>query len=185
LYRGQIADEIEQRLSGHAVVLHRWLDAMRQRMEEIEKPVPTIAYRLFEQAMAERKQILCEYDGYHRELCPVILGHSRGEEKALVYQFGGESRSGLPSGGEWKCLWLFKVSNVQLHDGPWHAGSRHSQKQSCVEVVDLDVNPKSPYNPKRRAAPTSVAARSGGGKKKAQYRAGQHHRAGQHREQTI
>ena len=33
-------------------------------------------YDLFATAMAARKQILCTYDGYARELCPVILGHS-------------------------------------------------------------------------------------------------------------
>ena len=152
MYRGRIGDEIEERLAGHAAVLHRWLAAVRQRIDQTEEPVPSATYRLFEQAMTERRQILCEYDGYRRELCPIILGHSRGEEKALVYQFGGESRSGLPPGGEWKCLWLFKIGNVQLRDGPWHAGSRHSQEQKCVDIVDLDVNPDSPYRPKRRLA---------------------------------
>jgi uncharacterized protein YutE (UPF0331/DUF86 family) len=154
MYRGQIADEIEERLTNHAAVLHRWLQSIRQRIEAVEKKMTTETYRVFEQAMAERKQILCEYDGYRRELCPIILGHSRGEEKALAYQFAGDSRSGLPPGGEWKCLWLFKVTDVQLRGGAWHAGSGHSQKQTCVEVVDLDVNPDSPYNPKRRLADT-------------------------------
>ena len=100
--------------------------------------------------MAERKQIVCVYDGFPRELCPIILGHARGQEKALTYQFGGRSRSGLPPGGEWRCLWLSKVSTVELRDGPWYAGSSHNQPQGCVEIVDLDVNPSSPYNPRRR-----------------------------------
>jgi hypothetical protein len=108
------------------------------------------AYNLFEQAMINRRQILCKYDGHPRELCPIILGHSNGQEKALTYQFGGQSSKGLPPGGQWRCLWLAKVSNVQLRDGPWHAGEGHSQPQGCVEIVDLDVNPASPYNPKRR-----------------------------------
>ncbi len=100
--------------------------------------------------MTERKQIRCLYDGRRRELCPIILGHSQGQEKALTYQFGGKSRSGLPPAGEWRCLWLSKVSDVQLRAGPWHAGASHTQPQGCVETVDLDVNPSSPYNPKRR-----------------------------------
>ena len=107
-------------------------------------------YRLFEQAMRERKQIVCRYRGYRRELCPIVLGYSQGEEKALTYQFGGESGSGLPAGGEWRCLWLGKVSDAHLRDGPWFAGSSHSQPQGCVEIVDLDINPSSPYRPKRR-----------------------------------
>jgi hypothetical protein len=63
----------------------------------------------------------------------------------LTYQFGGGSKSGLPSQGEWRCLWLSKVSDVELRDGPWFAGSSHTQPQSCVETVDLDVNAMGGY----------------------------------------
>jgi hypothetical protein len=112
--------------------------------------MPSQNYILFEQAMRERKQVVCIYDGYRRELCPVILGHSRGEEKALTYQFGGEATKPLPPGGQWKCLRLSGVSEVELRDGPWRTGSRHMRRQTCVEDVELDVNPDSPYNPKRR-----------------------------------
>ena len=90
------------------------------------------------------------YGGYPREICPIILGHSQQQEKALTYQFGGESTSGLPPRGEWRCLWLAKASHVRLRGGPWLAGASHTQPQGCVEIVDLDVNPSSPYNPKRR-----------------------------------
>jgi hypothetical protein len=114
--------------------------------------MPSPNYRLFEQAMRTRKQIVCIYGGYRRELCPIILGHSQGQEKVLTYQFGGESKSGLPRGGEWRCLWMSKVTNAELRDGPWFVGSNHTQPQGCVEIVDLDVNPSSPYHPKRRAS---------------------------------
>ena len=36
---------------------------------------------MFGQAMASRKEILCLYYGYPRELCPIILGRSQGQEK--------------------------------------------------------------------------------------------------------
>jgi hypothetical protein len=107
------------------------------------------AYKLFEEAMTTRKEILCTYNGRSRELCPIILGHSQGQEKALTCQFG-QSEKGLPPGRQWRCLWLSKVRNIRLRDGPWHAGDRHDQPQGCVEIVDLDVNPASPYSPKRR-----------------------------------
>ena len=112
-------------------------------------PARSSAYKLFEEAIAGRTQILCTYHGRARELCPIILGHSQGQEKALTYQFGGHSEKGLPPGGQWRCLWLSEVSDIRLRDGPWHAGDNHSQPQGCVDVVDLDVNPASPYNPKR------------------------------------
>jgi hypothetical protein len=59
----------------------------------------------------------------------------------LTYQFGGKSKSGLPPSGEWRCLWLSKVSDVQLRDRRWRTGSSHSQPQGCVDIVDLDMNP--------------------------------------------
>jgi hypothetical protein len=119
-------------------------------MRSHEVIVPSPIYDLFGRAMARRQQILCRYDGYPRELCCIILGHSQGEEKALTFQFGGESSSGLPPGGEWRCLSLAKVTDPELRDGPWHAGSGHRQPQGCIDKVDLDVNPASPYSPKRR-----------------------------------
>jgi hypothetical protein len=112
--------------------------------------MPSRTYTLFAQAIRGRKQIVCTYGGYRRELCPILLGHSQGEEKALTFQLAGQSSSGLPRGGEWRCLFLSRVGDVQLRDGPWHAGDSHRQPQGCVEIVDLDVNPASPYRPKRR-----------------------------------
>lgn len=112
--------------------------------------MPSRTYALFAKAMTERKQILCTYDGYPRELCAIILGHTKGQEVALTYQFGGLSKSGLKAGGQWKCLALAKVSDARLRDGPWHAGTHHRRSQTCVETVDLDVNPASPYGPRRR-----------------------------------
>jgi hypothetical protein len=106
-------------------------------------------YALFDEAMQMRKQVVCTYQGYRRELCPIILGHSQRREKALTYQFGGQSSQGLPREGAWRCLWLADVTDVELRDGPWFSGDRHTQPSSCVEVVDLDVNPSSPYSPKR------------------------------------
>jgi hypothetical protein len=115
-----------------------------------ETPVPSLTYALFEEAMRRREQILCRYDGHPRELCPILLGHTDGQEVALTYQFAGNGSKPLPLGGQWKCLRLSKVSDVQLRAGPWHAGEKHMQRQRCVAVVDLDVNPDSPYHPQRR-----------------------------------
>lgn len=50
----------------------------------------------------------------------------------------------------WRCLWLSKVRDVQLRDGPWRTGASHKQPQPRVEIVGLDVNPSSPYRPRRR-----------------------------------
>jgi hypothetical protein len=106
-------------------------------------------YELFEQALRTKQHIVCTYGGYVRDLCPVILGHSKGQEKALTFQVGGESKSGLPPDGEWRCLFLDRITDARVQDGPWRSGSSHNQPQGCVEDVDLDVNRASPYSPRR------------------------------------
>ena len=97
-------------------------------------------YTLVRDAMFAEKQVHCVYESYARVLCPVILGHSDGKEKLLAFQIGGTSSKGLPRGGEWKYLYLSKVRNPQMADGPWREGERHSQQQSCVKDVDIDIN---------------------------------------------
>jgi len=97
-------------------------------------------YRLFRIAILERKQVACVYSGCYRELCPHVLGFKAGQEVALTYQFGGQSRSGLPPGGEWRCLTLAQVSDARIREGDWYTGGSHRVRQGCVDIVDVDVN---------------------------------------------
>ncbi len=116
--------------------------------------MPSPTYELFAEAMASRKQVVCVFDGYRREVCPIVLGYTDGQERALVYQFAGESTRPLPPEGAWRCFALSRVREAKLRSGPWHAGDRHERQQGCVKDVDLDVNPSSPYNPRRRLKPS-------------------------------
>jgi hypothetical protein len=102
--------------------------------------MPSATYQLFREAILSEKQITCDYQGYYRELCPIILGHTHGRERVLVFQFGGQSSQGLSPGGNWKCLELSQVEHAKMRDGRWHEGGRHSRPQACVEEVDLDIN---------------------------------------------
>jgi hypothetical protein len=111
--------------------------------------MPSATYRMIAQAILERKQVLCMYDGFPRAVCPVMLGHRQGRERALTYQFAGGASKGLPAGGQWKCLDLAKMSDVELRSGAWHDGASHSMPQHCIDEVDLDINPGSPYRPRR------------------------------------
>jgi hypothetical protein len=42
--------------------------------------MPSATYQLFREAILSAKQITCDYQGNHRELCPIILGHTLGRE---------------------------------------------------------------------------------------------------------
>ena len=109
--------------------------------------MPSAAYALFLSAMREKKPIVCLYQGYVRELCPILLGRTGLEEKSLVFQFGGNTSDGpIPSSGDWKCLKLKDVRDVVLREGPWRSGDRRSTGQTCMKMVEYDVNPASPYD---------------------------------------
>jgi hypothetical protein len=98
-------------------------------------------YQIVRDAIAANKQILATYQGLTREMCPHCIGLSKdGREMALFFQFAGESKSGLPPGGQWRCLDLGELSDVRSRAGPWHTGERHKQQQYCVEQVDLDAS---------------------------------------------
>ena len=98
-------------------------------------------YALFRKAILAEKQVTCIYDGFRRELCPLIIGHTKGEEKVLAFQFAGETSKGkLPPGGAWKCMSLAQVREARLRDGPWREGKSHKRTQVCVRDIDLDIN---------------------------------------------
>jgi general stress protein 26 len=102
---------------------------------------PSAVYRSFWEAIRTRQQIICSYGDRHREVCPTILGYNKDEREAvLVFQFGGESPTRLPPGGEWRCFDLARVTDLRLRSGPWHGGARHSAPQPCIRYVDVDVN---------------------------------------------
>jgi len=84
------------------------------------------------------------YDGLPRLLCPHVLGRNEeGRLRALCYQFGGSSGSGLRHGsaglGGWRCLAVDKLSEVEFSNGFWKTAS-HANRQSCIGQVDFDVD---------------------------------------------
>jgi hypothetical protein len=97
-------------------------------------------FDVFLQAAKDRRQIVCNYQGRHREACPHVIGWGKdGSEMALVFQFAGDSSKGLPPGGEWRCLRLAEVANVVAQDGAWHTGLSHLRPQTCVKRVEFEV----------------------------------------------
>jgi predicted DNA-binding transcriptional regulator YafY len=96
-------------------------------------------YQLFRQAILAKKQVVCIYQGLNREICPHTLGHTGGRERALSFQFAGQSSSGLPPGGQWRCMNLDEISHAELKDGAWHTGPAHTRPQTCVKEVDIEV----------------------------------------------
>ena len=102
--------------------------------------MPSATYRIVRDAIQNEQQVTCRYGGRYRELCPHILGTTDGAEKLLAFQFGGETNTKLPPGGEWRCFKVADMRDVKARSGPWHEGSRHQSGQTCVQDIDLDIN---------------------------------------------
>ena len=62
-----------------------------------------------------------------------------GREKLLGFQFAGESSKGLPPGGEWRCMFIDQIEEVEARDGQWHTRDDHLQPQTCVDEIDYEV----------------------------------------------
>jgi predicted DNA-binding transcriptional regulator YafY len=106
--------------------------------------VPSEYYALCFDAILGRKQLAFTYRDRRREVCPHVLGHTKGKEMLLGYQFAGETNTGLPPGGEWRCFQVAEMHSIEVREGEWRTGESHSSKHHCVDDVDLDVNPSAP-----------------------------------------
>lgn len=103
---------------------------------------PAEVYRLVYAAVVRQRPIAVVYDGTQRLLCPHVLGiNHAGKRRMFCYQYGGDSKSGLRhevGAGNWRCLALEKVSNVELLNTPWQTESHAPQR--CVENIEVDAD---------------------------------------------
>jgi len=99
-------------------------------------------YDLIARAIKEKLQITATYQGYHREMCPHALGSKNGRKQALFYQFGGDSSKGAVTPGStfnWRCIPVDGLTDVTLKSGQWYTADNHSQAQTCVDQIDIEV----------------------------------------------
>ena len=98
------------------------------------------AYKLIFRALRRREQLTFSYQGLPRECCPVILGYAAdGREVLFAYQFAGatSSKTKLP---QWRCFYIAGIGDLRSRPGAWLEGTSHTQAQTCVCFVDVDVN---------------------------------------------
>jgi len=91
-------------------------------------------------AMEERKSISAYYDRFSRKLSPYELGTKKGKYQCLFYQYGGESSSGIINGkskGNWRCLELNKLTQIQILEEPLHKPEiiSHKKPSYCVDNI--------------------------------------------------
>jgi len=91
------------------------------------------------QAIIAKQQVVAMFAGHPREMCPHVIGTKNGRRQALFFQFGGSGTSGLPPGGEWRCMPIDGLSHVSARNGQWYSGASQTRPQSCVDAVDVEV----------------------------------------------
>jgi hypothetical protein len=47
----------------------------------------------------------------------------------------------LPRAGEWRCFAVDRLGDVSSRPGPWHTAANVFNPQSCLDVIDLVVQP--------------------------------------------
>jgi hypothetical protein len=114
------------------------------------------AYHILAEAIRAKQQVVAVYDGEERIFSPHALGSKRGVAHVLVYQYAGGSRSGLPPGGEWRCLDVAGLSDLRPEPGPWRTAPNVFNPQTCLDEIDLVVDPLPPRGPAR---PTDATTR--------------------------
>ncbi|MGZ3359915.1 MAG: pyridoxamine 5'-phosphate oxidase family protein [Xanthobacteraceae bacterium] len=115
--------------------------AAPRKYKVVPRKRPSATYRILWRAIRARKRVSFSYGDRPREVCPHILGYNAtGHEAVFVFQIGGQSSRPLPLKGDWRCFELDGITDIQLRDGEWRGGTRHSKPQSCVQFVDVDVN---------------------------------------------
>ena len=97
-------------------------------------------YDTFRTAILAGRPISFDYHGFTRIACPHVVGLKHGAEKVLTFQYAGGSQTGLPAGGQWRCIFIAQASNVQiLEPDTWHTGDSHLRPQSCIDAVDVEI----------------------------------------------
>ncbi len=105
------------------------------------------AYTTLAEAITTKQQVAARYGGEERLFSPHALGTKRGHAHVLVYQYAGGSRSGLPEGGEWRCLNVDELSQIRLEPGAWRTAENVFNPQTCLDNVEVVADPLPPRRP--------------------------------------
>jgi hypothetical protein len=110
------------------------------------------AYTTLAEAISSKQQVTARYHDEERIFSPHALGTKGAAAHVLVYQYGGGSRSGLPPGGEWRCLDLEELSDIRLEPGAWRTADNVFNPQSCLDEIDVVADPLPPRQPRGRTS---------------------------------
>lgn len=111
----------------------------RKQAFQIVRSGHSAAFAALREANLHRRPVRLMYGGKELVICPYILGHAVGEERAfaLVVDVTGERNES--DKGHWMCLRVANIQNIETLDRPWIDRPYPGPVQRCVDQVHLDV----------------------------------------------
>lgn len=94
-------------------------------------------FMILRQALLERRPVQVSRDGKCQTVCPYILGHATGEERAFVLVVDASSRTKCPADARWICLRVSKIDDIRFADKPWIEQDYPGPVQRCVDQAHL------------------------------------------------
>ena len=96
---------------------------------------------LIAQAIRKKRCLTGIHKGTERRFAPHAVGFTgEGVPAAFVFQYGGETTTALPQGGEWRCLHFEDLSHVSENGDRWRSPSNYSvARQTCLKQIALAV----------------------------------------------
>jgi uncharacterized protein len=111
----------------------------RKRPLQILSDGHSEAFMALRRALLERRSVHVSRDGKCQTVCPYILGHTTGEERAFVLLVDASARTKRPPQARWICLRLSKIEDVRFADEPWIEQEYPGPVQRCVDQVHLEA----------------------------------------------
>ncbi len=92
-------------------------------------------------AIQEKQCLTGLYDNVVRHFAPHALGTTAdGTPAVFVFQYAGETTTGMPSGGEWRCFRLDRLSHLRLNEHRWRSRSNYNLKrQTCLAMIRVGL----------------------------------------------
>lgn len=110
----------------------------RKQAFQIVRSGHSAAFAALRQAMLHRKPVRLNYSGKELEVCPYILGHAMGEERAFALEVDSAGKKGS-GGANWVCLRIQAVQDIRPLDRAWTVAVYPGRIQRCVDQVHLDA----------------------------------------------
>jgi hypothetical protein len=92
-------------------------------------------------AIRDKQCLTGLYDGAVRHFAPHALGATAdGTPAVFVFHYAGETTSGMPTGGEWRCFHLNRLSRLRLNEHRWRSRSNYNLKrQTCLTMIKVGL----------------------------------------------